>query len=109
MLPFKTLPAIFMRPFKEYGKDDGGHLAAALAFAHLSSLFPLILFLVSPAGKVVARLRPPMSRDDPPLIQAIEAHLPALPPSLRPLRGFGLTGTAIALPATAHTELWYVR
>jgi glutathione peroxidase len=34
-------------------------------------------FLVSPDGKVVARFRPPVSPDDPLLIEAIEANLPA--------------------------------
>ncbi len=34
-------------------------------------------FLVSPDGKVVARFRPPVSPEDPLLIEAIEANLPA--------------------------------
>ena len=34
-------------------------------------------FLVSPEGKVVARFRPPVSPEDPLLIEAIEANLPA--------------------------------
>jgi glutathione peroxidase len=33
-------------------------------------------FLVSPDGKVVARFRPPVSPEDPLLIEAIEANLP---------------------------------
>jgi glutathione peroxidase len=34
-------------------------------------------FLVSPEGKVVARFRPPVTPDDPSLVQAIEEQLPA--------------------------------
>ena len=34
-------------------------------------------FLVSPSGKVVGRFRPPVSPEDPLLIEAIEANLPA--------------------------------
>src|SRR5215212_2670121 len=50
MLPMKNLFNVLMNSVKEYGKDDGGNLAAALAFAAFFSLFPLILFLVSLAS-----------------------------------------------------------
>ncbi len=54
MLPMKNLANITMQAAKDYGKDDGGNLAAALAFAAFFSIFPLVLFLVSLAGLVVS-------------------------------------------------------
>src|SRR3954470_24385051 len=53
MLPLKSLFNVLMRSVKEFGKDDGGNLAAALAFAAFFSLFPLILFLVGLASLFV--------------------------------------------------------
>ncbi|HUS14778.1 MAG TPA: YihY/virulence factor BrkB family protein [Chloroflexia bacterium] len=41
---------VFKRAIKEYGQDQAGNMAAALAFAAFFSIFPLILFLVSLAS-----------------------------------------------------------
>ena len=54
MLPMKSLANITMQAAKDYGKDDGGNLAAALAFAAFFSIFPLVLFLVSIASFIVS-------------------------------------------------------
>ncbi|MGI8588031.1 MAG: YihY/virulence factor BrkB family protein [Chloroflexia bacterium] len=50
MLPAKNWFNILKRSVSEFGKDDIGTLAAALAFAAFFSIFPLILFLVSLAS-----------------------------------------------------------
>lgn len=47
MLPMKNIFNVFMRAGKEFGQDDIGSMALALAFATFSSLFPLILFIIS--------------------------------------------------------------
>ncbi|HMA36949.1 MAG TPA: YihY/virulence factor BrkB family protein [Chloroflexia bacterium] len=55
MLPIPNLVNVFKRSFSEFGKDDIGNLAAALAFATFSSIFPLILFLVTVASLFVTK------------------------------------------------------
>ncbi len=47
MLPMKNLFNVFKRAGMEFGKDDIGNMAAALAFATFFSIFPLILFIIS--------------------------------------------------------------
>jgi membrane protein len=47
MLPMNHLFNVFKRAIKEFGQDDVGSMAAALAFAAFASIFPLILFLIS--------------------------------------------------------------
>ncbi|MDQ2805807.1 MAG: YihY/virulence factor BrkB family protein [Chloroflexota bacterium] len=47
MLPLKNIFNVFKRAGKEFGQDDIGNMAAALAFATFASIFPLILFIIS--------------------------------------------------------------
>lgn len=47
MLPMKNIINVFKRAGKEFGQDDIGSMAAALAFATFSSIFPLVLFIIS--------------------------------------------------------------
>jgi len=50
---FRFIKTLFQRSAAEYVRDDCGHLAAAISYYTLFSLFPLLIFAVSVAGLVI--------------------------------------------------------
>ncbi len=54
MLPMRGLLRVVERAVRRYARDDMAMPAAALAFAAVFSIFPLVLFLISVAGLVLS-------------------------------------------------------
>jgi YihY family inner membrane protein len=89
--------------FKKFGDDEGGRLAALIAYYGFFSLFPLLLVLVSVLGYVLAGH--PGLRND--IVDSAFAQFPVIGRSLRAQAHVdALQGNVVAVVIGGVTALW---